>query len=159
MDGASHFGPEISGSADVPSGLGRPAGSVFSRDVVHGLSAQSVRSWVGQYHPEGGDGIGWIFQLGMGYTFYLPFAFYMAGLLCWSYTVIKLVTMGRIAGYGLALMFIAGYALLFSNLTLMVVLGVMFLTIDRYRRDAAESAPATNAPMISTPDTLVSGHI
>ena len=62
--------------------------------------------------------------------------FYMAGLLCWSYTVIKLLTMGRLAGYGLGLMFIAGYALLYSNLTLMVVLGVMLLTMDRSRRDA-----------------------
>ena len=72
---------------------------------------------------KGADGIGWIFQFGMGYTFYLPFALYMAGLLCWSYTVIRLLTMGRLAGYGLGLMFIAGYALLYSNLTLMVVSG------------------------------------
>ena len=59
--------------------------------------------------------------------------------------------MGRLAGYGLGLMFIAGYALLYSNLTLMVVLGAMLLTMDRHRRDATDSAPATNAPMISTP--------
>jgi hypothetical protein len=105
------------------------------------------------------DGIGWIFQFGMGYTFFLPFALYMTGLLCWSYTVIRLLTMGRIAGYGLGLMFIAGYALLYSNLTLMVVLGVMLLTMDRYRRDATDSAQAANAPMIGTPDSLVGGHI
>ena len=62
-----------------------------------------------QYNPalatnvrKAADGIGWIFQFGMGYTFYLPFALYMAGLLCWSYTVIKLLlTMGRLAGHGL----------------------------------------------------------
>ena len=73
-----------------------------------------------------------------------PFAIYMAGLLCWSYTVIKLLTMGRLAGYGIGLMFIAGYALLFSNLTLMVILGVMLLTLDRIRPAVAEpvSAPA-----------------
>ncbi|HEY7532403.1 MAG TPA: hypothetical protein VH681_06405 [Nitrospiraceae bacterium] len=104
-------------------------------------------------------GIGWIFQFGMGYTFYLPFAFYMAGLICWSYTVIKLLTMGRLAGYGIGLMFIAGYALLYSNLTLMVILGVMLLTMDRAKRETAEPASASNAPMMGTPESLVSGHI
>jgi hypothetical protein len=39
------------------------------------------------------------------------------------------------------------------------VLGAMLLTMDRYRRDATDSAPATNAPMISTPDSLAGGHI
>jgi hypothetical protein len=108
---------------------------------------------------KGADGIGWIFQFGMGYTFYLPFALYMAGLLCWSYTVIRLLTMGRLAGYGLGLMFIAGYALLYSNLTLMVVLGVMLLTMDRYRRDAADSIAASETPVIGTSDSLVGGHV
>jgi hypothetical protein len=119
-----------------------------------------------QYNPamasnirKAADGIGWIFQFGMGYTFFLPFAFYLIGLVCWSYTVIKLLNMGRLAGYGLGLMFIAGYALLYSNLTLMVVLGAMLLTMDRQKRDAAESAPATNAPMVSAPDSLAGGHI
>lgn len=103
------------------------------------------------------DGIGWIFQFGMGYTFYLPFALYMAGLLCWSYTVIRLLTMGRLAGYGLGLMFIAGYALLYSNLTLMVVLGVMLLTMDRYRRDATDSI--ADQAVLRTTDSLVGGHV
>jgi hypothetical protein len=67
--------------------------------------------------------------------------------------------MGRLAGYGLGLMFIAGYALLYSNLTLMVVLGAMLLTMDRHRRDATDSAPATNAPMVSTRDSLAGGHV
>jgi len=105
------------------------------------------------------DGIGWIFQFGMGYTFFLPFAIYMTGLLCWSYTVIKLLAMGRLAGYGLGLMFIAGYALLYSNLTLMVVLGAMLLTMDRHRRDATDSAPAADASMAGRPDSLVGEHI
>jgi hypothetical protein len=105
------------------------------------------------------DGIGWIFQFGMGYTFFMPFAIYMTGLLCWSYTVIKLLNMSRLAGYGLGLMFIAGYALLYSNLTLMVVLGAMLLTMDRQRRDATDSEPATNRPMVSRPDSLVGGHV
>ncbi len=78
-----------------------------------------------------GEGIGWIFQMGMGYTFYLPFAFYVAGFTCWAYTVIKLVIIGRLAGYGLGLMFMAGYALQLSHLTLMVVLGLMLLNIDK----------------------------
>ncbi len=78
-----------------------------------------------------GEGVGWVFQMGMGYTFYLPFAFYVAGFICWSYTVIKLVIIGRLAGYGLGLMFMAGYALQLSHLTLMVVLGLMLLTIDK----------------------------
>src|SRR5437016_9760354 len=77
------------------------------------------------------QGIGWIFQMGMGYTFYLPFALYVAGLFCWSYTVIKQLTMGRLAGYGLGLMFMAGYALQLSHLTLMVVFGLVLLTMDR----------------------------
>ncbi len=78
-----------------------------------------------------GEGVGWIFQMGMGYTFYLPFAFYVAGFTCWAYTVIKLVIIGRLAGYGLGLMFMAGYALQLSHLTLMVVLGLMLLNIDK----------------------------
>ena len=78
-----------------------------------------------------GEGIGWIFQMGMGYTFYLPFAFYVAGFTCWAYTVIKLLLIGRLAGYGLGLMFMAGYALQLSHLTLMVVLGLMLLNIDK----------------------------
>jgi hypothetical protein len=79
---------------------------------------------------QAGQGIGWIFQMGMGYTFFLPFAFYMAGLLFWSYAVIKQVTMGRRAGYGLAFMFIAGYALQLSHLTMFVVVGLLLLVND-----------------------------
>ena len=78
-----------------------------------------------------GEGIGWVFQMGMGYTFYLPFAFYVTGLICWTYTVIKLVIIGRLAGYGLGLMFMAGYALQLSHLTLIAVLGLMLLNIDK----------------------------
>ena len=105
------------------------------------------------------QGIGWIFQFGMGYTFYLPFAIYMAGLLCWSYTVIKLLTMGRLAGYGIGLMFIAGYALLFSNLTLMVILGVLLLTLDRVKPMVADTAPATGSPLMGSPDGLVTERV
>ncbi len=78
-----------------------------------------------------GQGIGWVFQMGMGYTFYLPFALYMAGFTCWAYTVIKLLLIGRLAGYGLGLMFMAGYALQLSHLTLMVVVGLMLMTLDK----------------------------
>ncbi len=104
------------------------------------------------------QGIGWIFQFGMGYTFYLPFAIYMGGLLCWSYTVIKLLMMGRLAGYGLGLMFLAGYALVFSNLTLMVILGVMLLTLDRVKLTIAEPASATRSPLKGSSDGLITEH-
>lgn len=108
-------------------------GSVFlgllGLDYLLGLYDPTVAESV----RKAGEGIGWIFQMGMGYTFYLPFAFYVAGLLCWSYTVIKLLTIGRLAGYGLGLMFIAGYALQLSHLTLMVVLGLMLLNLDKRR--------------------------
>ena len=43
-------------------------------------SAGTIRHWL-KLLRKAGEGIGWIFQMGMGYTFYLPFAFYMAGLL------------------------------------------------------------------------------
>jgi hypothetical protein len=123
------------------------------RAVVFGLSAGGaflallfLDYVLGRFDPaaaeslrKAGEGIGWIFQMGMGYTFYLPFAFYVAGLLCWGYTVIKLVTVGRLAGYGLGLMFMAGYALQLSHLTLMVVLGLMFLNLDKRRAAAAAS--------------------
>jgi hypothetical protein len=99
-----------------------------------------VDSLAGWYDPavaedvrKAGEGIGWIFQMGMGYTFYLPFALYMAGLLAWSYTVVRLYTQGRYEGIGIGLMFLAGYALQLSHLTLMVLLGVLLLTLERKR--------------------------
>src|SRR6266571_2051823 len=61
------------------------------------------------------QGIGWIFQMGMGYTFYLPFALYVAGLL-----------------------FFAGYALQLSHLSLFVVVGLLLIVNDG-RIDARES--------------------
>ena len=96
------------------------------------------------------QGIGWIFQMGMGYTFYLPFALYVAGLLCWCYTVLKLLTMGRMAGYGLGLMFIAGYALNLSHLTLMVVLGLMLLNLDRRRVGSPVGVPLGERPVLGS---------
>jgi len=102
-----------------------------------------------------GEGIGWIFQMGMGYTFYLPFAFYVAGLLCWAYTVLKLVTIGRMAGFGLGLMFIAGYALQLSHLTLMVVLGLVLLTLDRRRAGAPVRTSVGEPALVSTAPPLL----
>ena len=67
--------------------------------------------------------------------------------------------MGRSAGYGLALMFIAGYALLFSSLTLMVVLGVMLLTLDRPQGAAMEPAAVIKPPLVGHQDSLVGGPI
>lgn len=101
------------------------------------------------------QGIGWIFQFGMGYTFYLPFALYLVGFLCWGYSVVKLLLMGRLAGYGIGLMFIAGYALLFSNLTLMVILGLMVLTLDQARRMIVGSQVATEGALMGSSDSLV----
>jgi len=105
-------------------------------------TAESVR--------KAGEGIGWIFQMGMGYTFYLPFALYVAGLFCWSYTVIKQISMGRLAGYGLGLMFMAGYALQLSHLTLMVVFGLLLLTMDRRRTVVAANAPIEGQRFMET---------
>lgn len=119
--------------------------------------------FLGLYDPEvayrvrkGGEGISWIFQMGMGYTFYLPFVLYVTGLFCWSYTVIKLVNMGRVAGYGLGLMFIAGYALQLSHLTLMVVVGLLLLGLDKLR--LASVAPERAASSVGSSGTLVSEH-
>jgi hypothetical protein len=118
--------------------------------------------WLDSYDPalasairQASQGIGWIFQFGMGYTFYLPFALYIAGLLCWAYTVVKLLMMGRVAGYGLGLMFIAGYALMFSNLTLMVVLGIMLLTLDRMKSVVAEPFAAPNGRLLGASEGLL----
>ena len=94
-----------------------------------------------------GEGIGWIFQMGMGYTFYLPFVLYVAGLLGWGYTVVKQITMGRMAGYGLALMFMAGYALQLSHLTLMVLLGLMLLNLDKRRATVTVGGTLTERPL------------
>jgi hypothetical protein len=118
--------------------------------------------WLDSYDPalasairQASQGIGWIFQFGMGYTFYLPFALYIAGLLSWAYTVVKLLMMGRVAGYGLGLMFIAGYALMFSNLTLMVVLGMILLTLDRSKPAVAERLAALDGRMVGASDGLL----
>jgi hypothetical protein len=104
------------------------------------------------------QGIGWIFQFGMGYTFYLPFAVYVAGLLCWSYTVVKLLMMGRLAGYGIGLMFIAGYALLFSNLTLMVILGTLWFALDPVKGTVREAVSDTTGSVMPAPDGLMTGQ-
>lgn len=105
-----------------------------------------------------GQGIGWVFQMGMGYTFYLPFAFYIAGFTCWAYTVIKLVLIGRLAGYGLGLMFMAGYALQLSHLTLMVVFGLMLMTLDK-RGTLGKLREKIREPVVYSPVTPVLGEI
>lgn len=109
------------------------AGTVFTVLLFLDYALSLYDKGVAESVRKAGEGIGWIFQMGMGYTFYLPFAFYVAGLFCWSYTVVKQVAMGRAAGYGLGLMFMAGYALQLSHLTLMVVLGLILLNMDRRR--------------------------
>ena len=48
-------------------------------------------------------------------------------------------------------------AMYYSNLTLMVVLGVMLLTMDRSRRDASDSV--ADQAVMRTSDSLVGGHV
>ena len=105
-----------------------------------------------------GQGLGWVFQMGMGYTFYLPFALYLAGFTCWAYTVIKLVWIGRLAGYGLGLMFMAGYALQLSHLTMMVVVGLILMTIDK-RGTLGKLRNKIGEPVVYSPVTPVLGGI
>ncbi|OQW35492.1 MAG: hypothetical protein A4E19_01650 [Nitrospira sp. SG-bin1] len=132
-------------------------GLVFSSLIIVDYVLETVSPGFAAVFRQASQGIGWIFQFGMGYTFYLPFALYVGGFLCWSYTVVKLLMTGRLAGYGIGLMFIAGYALLFSNLTLMVVLGVMLLALDRVKPTAAESLSATAGPVVPASDGLLAG--
>ena len=133
-------------------------GIIFSALIVADYLLELYSPAFASAFRQASQGIGWIFQFGMGYTFYLPFAVYVAGLLCWSYTVVKLLMIGRLAGYGVGLMFIAGYALLFSNLTLMVVLGVILLTLDRVKPIVAESLPAATGSVLPATDGLVHGQ-
>lgn len=134
------------------------AGVIFSGLIVADYLLDIYNPAFASAFRQASQGIGWIFQFGMGYTFYLPFALYVGGLLCWSYTVVKLLMMGRPAGYGIGLMFIAGYALLFSNLTLMVVLGVLLLTLDRVKPTAAEAVSTAAGPLMPEPDGLITGR-
>lgn len=97
--------------------------------------------------------------MGMGYTFYLPFALYVTGLLCWSYTVLKQVMIGRLAGYGLGFMFMAGYALQLSHLTLMVTLGLMLLGLDRRRAASTADRPLEERPVTGAAGSLIGEHI
>ena len=133
-------------------------GIIFSALLVADYALDLYNPTLASTVRQASQGIGWIFQFGMGYTFYLPFAVYVGGLLCWSYTVVKLLMIGRLAGYGIGLMFIAGYALLFSNLTLMVVLGVMLLALDRVKPTVAESVPTAAGPVMPASDGLLPGQ-
>jgi len=134
-------------------------GVIFSGLLVADYLLDLYNPTVASAFRQASQGIGWIFQFGMGYTFYLPFAVYVGGLLCWSYTVIKLLMTGRLAGYGIGLMFIAGYALLFSNLTLMVILGVLLLALDRVKPTLAETASARSGSVMSASEGLITGQV
>jgi hypothetical protein len=133
-------------------------GVVFSALIVADYLLDLYSPAVASAFRQASQGIGWIFQFGMGYTFYLPFAIYVGGLLCWSYTVVKLLMMGRLAGYGIGLMFMAGYALLFSNLTLMVVLGVMLLALDRAKAATTEAESTREDSVMPVAERLVTGR-
>lgn len=131
---------------------------VFSALIVADYLLDLYSPAVASAFRQASQGIGWIFQFGMGYTFYLPFALYVGGLLCWSYTVVKLLMTGRMAGYGIGLMFMAGYALLFSNLTLMVILGVILFTLDRAKAAATETTSIKEGPVMPTAERLITGQ-
>lgn len=131
---------------------------VFSALIVADYLLDLYSPAVASAFRQASQGIGWIFQFGMGYTFYLPFAMYVGGLLCWSYTVVKLLMTGRMAGYGIGLMFMAGYALLFSNLTLMVILGVILFTLDRAKAAATETTSIKEGPVMPTAERLITGQ-
>lgn len=129
------------------------------------LTVLYIDFFLSLYNPElaedarkAGQGLGWVFQMGMGYTFYLPFALYLAGFTCWAYTVIKLVIIGRLAGYGLGLMFMAGYALQLSHLTMMVVAGLILMTLDK-RGTLGKLRDKIGEPVVYSPGTPVLGEI
>lgn len=133
-------------------------GVVFSGMIVADYLLDLYSPAFASAFRQASQGIGWIFQFGMGYTFYLPFAIYVGGLLCWSYTVVKLLMTGRVAGYGIGLMFVAGYALLFSNLTLMVVLGVMLLALDRAKAATVDAVSTTKGSVMPGTERLITGQ-
>jgi hypothetical protein len=97
--------------------------------------------------------------MGMGYTFYLPFALYVAGLFCWGYAVLKQISMGRMAGYGLGLMFMAGYALQLSHLTLMVILGLMLLNLDKRRAGVPANHAVDERPFGKPAGPMIGEHV
>jgi hypothetical protein len=131
------------------------AGTIFTTLIFTDYLLELYDPALASAVRQASQGIGWIFQFGMGYTFYLPFALYIGGLLCWSFTVIKLLRMGRLAGYGIGLMFMAGYALMFSNLTLMVILGMMLLMLDRARPASAEPLAVADGALLRSPEQLI----
>jgi hypothetical protein len=66
--------------------------------------------------------------------------------------------MGRLAGYGIGLMFTAGYALQLSHLTLMVVLGLILLGLDRLKLATADPQAATQESLVPSSTPLVGTH-
>ena len=64
---------------------------------------------------------------------------------------------GRMAGFGLGLMFMAGYALQLSHLTLMMVLGLLLLNLDR-KRLAAPAREGVEMPVVAMPATTLAGE-
>ena len=57
------------------------AGSVFGLLLFFDYFLEFYNPAMAHSIRKASQGIGWIFQMGMGYTFYLPFALYVAGLL------------------------------------------------------------------------------
>jgi hypothetical protein len=71
--------------------------------------------------------------------------------------VMKQVSMGRRAGYGLAFMFIAGYALQLSHQTLFVVVGLLLIVNDARVESRDSAARDLPVPFADRPTTQASG--
>jgi uncharacterized membrane protein (Fun14 family) len=72
--------------------------------------------------------------------------------------VIKLITIGRMAGIGLGLMFMAGYALQLSHLTLMVVLGLLLLNLDKRRQTGTVRESISKEALLGRPTSTLLGE-
>lgn len=64
----------------------------------------------------------------LGFTLFLPYPLYALAIWLFSFTLIKLISQGRFAGYGLAFIFIAGYAFWLSYHNLLSLLGLLLLS-------------------------------
>ncbi|MFQ5816242.1 MAG: hypothetical protein ACE5G7_07075 [Candidatus Hydrothermarchaeaceae archaeon] len=67
----------------------------------------------------------------VGFTLYLPYQIYAIALLLFSSAIIRLLSRGRSAGYGLAFLFIAGYTFQLTYQQLLLILGFVLLTLNR----------------------------
>ncbi|MEE8400581.1 MAG: hypothetical protein V3R86_00295 [Candidatus Hydrothermarchaeaceae archaeon] len=64
----------------------------------------------------------------LGFTLFLPYPLYAIAIWLFSFTLIKLISQGQSRGYGLAFIFIAGYAFWLSYHNLLLLLGLLLLS-------------------------------